>query len=184
MEKQEEYLGWQDMEKLKEEGRILEAFIILVNWIERNLQFPIYYYYVASKKDKEKISKIIEKFEKSKNRKLTRDELDNVLNKEATEQERIKVWVVITRFWGSQEVFEEFKKCFREVANEYQIQNAEKFIEDISIFRENRNKVIHRLVEDRVTEDEVERYYDIGRELNRKIQQLHFKFIKRKTDLK
>ena len=44
MEQKEKMLGWQNTEKLKEEGRILEAFIILVNWIERNMQFPLYYY--------------------------------------------------------------------------------------------------------------------------------------------
>jgi hypothetical protein len=174
-------LGWQDTEKLKEEGRVLEAFIILVNWIERNMQFPLYYYYVLSKNDETKKKEFLQKFEKMKGKKsrLSHQDLVDILNQGQPQQERTKAWVTITRFWSSNEVWEDFKRILRAISEEFQLMDIEKLIAEISNFREIRGKVVHRLVEDRVTDKEVEEYYEIGKKLNEQIQQLHYKFLHR-----
>ena len=181
MEK-EIFLGWQDTEKLKQEGRILEAFVILVNWVERNLQFPIYYYYVISKKDEQKQKEFLEKFESKKGKasRLSQEQLSYILSQEQSQQEKLKIWATLTRFWSSDSVWDDFKKALREVAKEFQFNDIDKLIGEIAEFREMRGKVIHRLIEDRVTKKEVQNYYDTGKELNQKIQQLHYKFLHRK----
>lgn len=108
-EQKEIKLGWQDTEELRDSGRILEAFLILVNWFERNLEFPIYYYYIISKKDESKKKEFLERFE-SKKGKIEQQELNEILNQEPFQQERAKVWRVITRFWSSNEVWERVKQ--------------------------------------------------------------------------
>jgi len=179
MEQKEIKLGWQDLGKLKENGRSLEAFVILINWLERNLQFPIYYYYVISKKDESKKKEFLERFEKKKGkeRRLSQQDLMDILGQEQSRQERTKIWVTLTRFWTSDEVWGDFKKILRIIGKEFQLENIDKLIKEISDFREIRGKVVHRLVEDRVTDKEVEKYYEIGKKLNQKIRQLHPKFL-------
>jgi len=179
-------LAWQDTEKLKREGRILEAFIIIINWFERYLQSPIYYYYVISTKDKSKKKEFLEKFEKKKGKKsrLSHQDLIYILNQELSQQEKLKIHVTLSRFWTSTEVWEEFKKILRIIGEEYQLEDIDKLIQEIWDFREIRGKVVHRLVEDRVTDKEVEKYYEIGKKLNKRIQGLHYKFIHRKPSNK
>ncbi|MBL7170162.1 MAG: hypothetical protein ISS48_04025 [Candidatus Aenigmarchaeota archaeon] len=186
MKQKEIKLGWQDIDKLKNDGRILEAFLILVNWFERNLQLPIYYYYILSKKDESKKKKFLERFEKKegKETRLSREDLAYILNDlDQSRQEKVKVWVTITKFWTSNEVWEDFKSMLRSITEEHQLKNTNKLIQEISDFREMRGRVFHRLVEDRVTYEEVEKYYEFGNKLNRNVQQLHYKFLHRKTML-
>ncbi|MDD4898938.1 MAG: hypothetical protein PHY70_06130 [Methanocellales archaeon] len=183
MAQKEIILGLQDLEKLKEDGRILEAFVILINWFERNLQSIIYYYYVITKKDESKKKELLETFEKRKGQKsrISSQALIQILNQDLSQQEKTKSWVTITRFWGSEEVWDDVKKIIRKIGEdfqligeEFQLENIDKLIKEISDFREIRGKVIHRLLEEKLTNKEVEKYYEKGKKLNQKVEHLLF----------
>jgi len=137
-------IGFQDIDNLRKERKILEAFILTQLWIERNLYQTIFYEFVKSN-----------------------------LN----ETQRNNLWEIVKNVW-------QFPNILRILSiivpvDSSKSQEFKELKKKIRQFNDFRNKVIHRLIEERITDNEIEPYLSLGKEIIEKINSIKFQILKK-----